>query len=428
MGKLIRTLALAYLLALVFFVWGFAAVRFQVFPYGVVEPMVAEIAAFFAESHQEKITDIVRFDHQERRNQFDFGGFKRVDQDFTDDGYLLISRYSKVHSQTIVELFDIATEQVLHTWIPDLGAIFSMTPNHAGGVNTRMAYRSQHPLLMANGDLIISSGEGPLVRINACGKPVWAIDRHFHHSIEQDAAGNLVVPVVVAEGPDDNDIPVRDDGFALVSPDGKVIAEFAMGRMLLDNGYQGLVYGVGVFETDRYHLNDVQPLPGLEASEGVLLSIRNLSSVALFVPATGKIEWLQTGPWLNQHDVNALGEGRFSVFGNDLVRGPEKIINDQHSEIYIYTPATGEIETPYSSVLKETNMHTPYEGRVKILGNGDAFIEETNRDRMLRISRDRVRWEYVSGITDSTTGALHWSRYLDRDSLAPDWLESNQCD
>ena len=110
------------------------------------------------------------------------------------------------------------------------------------------------------------------------------------------------------------------------------------------------------------------------------------------------------------------------------MRGPEKIIGTGQSQIYVYRPDTGEVTTPFDAALRAADMRTPYEGRVEILANGDAFIEETNRDRILRLSPEGVRWEYVNGITAATTGALHWSRYLGRDTLAIDWLENLQCE
>ncbi|MAT49908.1 MAG: aryl sulfotransferase [Porticoccaceae bacterium] len=428
MTKLIRLLAAAYLLSLSVFIWGFVAGKYQVFPHQLLQPYVQEWMAYFTESHQDRVVDLVRFDHQERVNPHGLSGFQRVDSGFRDSGYLLISRYSKSHGQTIVELFDLSSEEVLHTWVPDLGAIFGLTPGHQGGVNTLMAYRSQHPLLMNNGDLVIGSGEGPLVRIDQCGSPTWTIDRHFHHSIESDVDGNLVVPLVLDDPGDSDQIPFRDDGFAVISPEGSVLEEYSVSRALIDNGYRGLLFGVGVFEPDRLHLNDVQPIPGVPAREGVLLSIRNLSSVALLRPATGEIEWLQTGPWLNQHDINPLEDGGYSIFGNDIVRGPEKILGDGRSQIYVYYPESGEIITPYSEVLERVDMHTGYEGRSTVLENGDVFIEETNRDRLLRVSRQGVRWVYVNGLTESTSGALHWSRYLPANSVSIDWLEKVQCD
>ena len=84
-------------------------------------------------------------------------------------------------------------------------------------------------------------------------------------------------------------------------------------------------------------MNDAQPLPDKEVNNGVLVSIRNLSSVLLFVPA---IEWLQTSPWLNQQDVNYLDYELYSVFGINVVRGPEKILGG-HSEIYLFNSVTG---------------------------------------------------------------------------------------
>jgi len=151
--------------------------------------------------------------------------------------------------------------------------------------------------------------------------------------------------------------------------------------------------------------------------KGVVLSIRNLSTVALVVPESGTIEWLQTGPWLNQHDVNDLGDGRFSIFGNDSVRPTGKILENGYSEIYVFTPAGKRVEMPYTKAMTAAGVRALTEGLVTVLDNGDAFVEESTRDRLLRISREGVRWEYVSPAVVGTTGALHWSRHLPRPSV-----------
>lgn len=427
-----RKFALAYLIVLVFFAWGLLAQRYAVFPHAVFDSFLSEVEAYVTGSEKDLVS-LVTEAHQEQPNQFGFQGLKVADPDFDEDGYLLVSRYSGTHRQVVVELFDIRANQVLHTWVPDLEAIFALTPKHTGGVNTRMAYRSQHPLPMPNGDLIIGSGEGPLVRINPCGEPVWAIDRHFHHSIEKDAAGVIVAPIVVQHGRNEDGILIRDDGVALVSADGELLAEYGLTELLLKNGYRGLVYGVGPVEEDRYHLNDAQPLLGREAKEGLLLSIRQLSSVALLRPSSGTIDWLQTGPWLNQHDIDDLGDGRFSIFGNELMRGEPELfghsdILGEHSEIYIYRPDDDRVETPYTDILQRVDMRSRTEGRVTILNNGDAFIEETNRQRLLRVSRDALRWEYVAPLSTNTAGALHWSRYLPRQLVFDYGLETVRCE
>lgn len=423
---MIRIAALLYLTAVCFFGWGYLAVKLQLFPAARLEPVFAEITAYFSESHQENIQDMVKYAHQERANAFNFSGLQKRDIEFSDVGFLLVSRYSKAHDQVIIELIRLETRQTLHTWVPALDSIFAATPSYNTGVNTRAAYRAQHPLLLPHGHIVTGSGEGPLVRLDHCGAPVWSIERHFHHSIELTATGELLVPLVIAENKNDLGVQMRNDGFARVSLDGKILEEYSLYEPLMEQGYRALIYGVGEFEQDRFHLNDVQPVP---ASSQVLLSIRNLSSIASFDLESGMIQWLKTGPWLNQHDVNPLPDGRVSIFGNDFARGSWTLMHNQRSDVYIYDPRTDVVTTPYTKSLEAAGMMSQYEGRARVLGNGDVYIEETNRDRLLRVSADKIRWEYVNGVAAGTSGAVHWSRYLDAGevgSLA--WLDTATCD
>jgi hypothetical protein len=426
MKKNIRLLALIYLLMVVSFAWGYAVMAFHVFPFDIIQPIIYNVTVFFTKSHKGTVKDIILYDHQEQKNEFSFSGFRVVDTNFHDDGYLLISRYSKEHSQPIIELFDIPSKEVIFTWIPDIDKIFEMAPTYVGqGYNTKMAYCAQHPFLMENGDLLITNCSGPIVRINRCGNPLWAIDRKFHHSIEIDVNGNIIIAVSIGRNAtDEYGIRQNLDGIVVISPSGSIIKEYQIRDILMNNGYEGLIYGVGRFELERYHLNDAQPFPGKPESYGLLLSMRNLSSVALFRPQTGKIAWLKTGPWLNQHDINYIGNGEYSIFSNNWVRGIDTILSG-HSEIYLFNPSTGQIKKPFSKILDSLKVNTREQGRTKILNNGDAFIEETFRDRILRISPHSVRWEYVNGITENTTGALHWTRYLERGSINLDWLKED---
>lgn len=421
---MIRWLLIAYLLVLAFFGWGYASGRYQVFPNAWLEPVLNEVVAYWVGARRDNVSELVALDHQEHASDVPGSGFVLLDPGFKDEGFLLISRYSKSHQQTVVELFDIANQRVMHTWVPDLGAIFKAAPSFTSGINTAAAYRSQNPLLMPNGDIVTGSGEGPLVRLNLCGKPVWAIDRHFHHSLERDASGNIIAASMTPRTELIPGVKVRDDGITVISPDGTVIREYSLSQIFLDNDLDTLLFGVGVFEEDRFHLNDVQPLRGKPADAGLLLSMRNLSTVALFKPETGKIEWLKTGPWLNQHDAEDLGNGWVSIFGNQFIRGPEKFHKEDRSEIFLFQPKTGRIKTPFGQIFADEKIRTGYEGRAQILDNGDAFVEETLRFRLVRMSEQKLRWVYVNNVTAKTGGALHWSRYLPKGSLDPELLRN----
>lgn len=433
--KLLFKLAVLYLLAVVFYTWGIMSYHFVVFPWPLIKPTANKVYKFliFDEGAQNTLFDKIIFDHQERRSNYNFSGLQYRDNHFIDDGYLLISRYSKIHEQVIIELLSLEKNEILYVWIPPLDDIFERTPKFIEGSNTHMAYRAQHPLLLPDGDVVFTSGEGPLVRMTACGELKWVIPRHFHHSIELDSNGNLVVPIVVDPKKAKTAIPIRDDGFAVVSLDGKILKEYSVTDILLRNGMQGIVYGVGHFEYDRIHLNDAQPIlsDNNEAQRGdIALSIRHLSTVALFRPSTGKLVWSKTGPWLNQHDINQLTDGKYSIFGNDIIRHKKKrnLIVEKQSEIYICNSVTGEISTPYSKVMGEYEIYSPTAGRSRILSNGDAFIEQSDTSRLLRISRNKIRWEYVNITAPRIVGALHWTRYIPASEANFSWGENLKCE
>ena len=436
-NKLISFFALLYLTALCFFIWGLLAGHFKVFPWPQITVAYNEFHAFFTfEDGPDKSTsEKFILDHQESKSKYSFSGLKRKDEEFHDNGYLLISAYSKKHKQVIVELFSIRNNKVVHTWIPPISEILKLTPRFQTGTNTLKTYRVQHPLLLDDGGLVFTSGEGPMVRINVCSDIVWILEHHFHHSIELDHLGNIVTCSKLNDNDNKLVFPSRDDGIAIVSMEGKLLKEYSITNLLLNNGYDGLIYGVGRFEKDRIHLNDAQPIlkETSEAKLGdVLVSIRHLSTVALLSPYYNSIKWLKTGPWLNQHDINPLSDGRYSIFGNDIVRGNKgegnRLVNKGKSEIYIYDSHKDTVFTPYASVMKNEKIASPTEGRSKILPNGDVFIEQTNTSRLLRISENEVRWEYVYGISDETVGALHWSRYLSNSDVDLGSMKNLTCD
>ncbi len=125
------------------------------------------------------------------------------------------------------------------------------------------------------------------------------------------------------------------------------------------------------------------------------------------------------GPWIKQHDADFLPDGSISVFGNDTIDTPWRFelhhLRNGHSDIYVVLP-DGEIETPYTDVMARYDIGTETEGLADILENGDAFIEETMRGRLSRISRDGLVWTYYNA-DDSRAGVLNWSRYYPAGAL-----------
>ena len=438
---MLRKIAILYIIMMISFIWGIAASQFHIFPWGIVGSTVEELYEYltFQVGNEKSIVNRLTLKHQEFKTALKTGGFIRKDLHFNDTGYLLISRFSRQFDQVVIELFDIANEKIIHRWMPNIDKIFKLKPLIQKQYKTPSAYRVQHPLLLQNGDIIFSSGEGPLIRINTAGDPVWINEGHFHHSIELDANGNIVVPVVVTHNYETNNpIPFRDDGFAIVDTGGNVLGVYSIADFLITNGYRGLLYGVGEFQWDRIHLNDVQPIKkniGDLSRGDIAWSSRHLSAVGVFRPSTGKMLWIKVGPWLAQHDINLLDDGTFSIFGNDIGRiNPDNplvrenglpvepwINESKTSDIYIYDPSSSKVTTPFTSMMVKHRIGTKSSGRARILKNGDVYIEETDKGRLIRISKDKIRWQYVNLQSENTIGALHWSRYLYQNEVNLSW-------
>jgi len=271
--------------------------------------------------------------------------------------------------------------------------------------------------LMPDGSIIFSSGEGPLVRLDRCSKVKWLIDRDFHHSINIGPNGNLYVTI---NDPDPNDVPMSHDGFVEVSPAGKVLNEWSIAQILIQNGYGGLLFGVAPYDWEKVHLNDAKPILASDqyVEKGdVMLSMRNLSSIALFRPSTGKIIWLQTGPWLNQHDIDYRGDGKFVLFGNDsmLTNISNQYVSLRgYSTIYQYDMRSNQASELLK--LKKYGIYSADEGRQQYLADGSVFIESTEQGVLYLLNSDgSIAWKYVSSThSRGKIGALHWSRAIPR--------------
>ena len=226
--KITGIAALLYLLALCFFGWGLAAGNLKIFPWKYLASIYEEVHAYFTfqEGPAKSVEDKIVLDHQEKRTKFETSGFKPRDPSFQDDGYLLISRYSKEHGQVIVELFSIANEEVLHTWVPSQPEIFEKSQDLSVNLTKDLdTFIVEHPLMLEDGGLVFNTQQGPMVRIDACGNIVWVISRQFHHSIEIDSRGDIVSCIVLeGQGPD-KAFPIRDDGIAVVSLEGEILKE-----------------------------------------------------------------------------------------------------------------------------------------------------------------------------------------------------------
>ncbi len=347
----------------------------------------------------------------------------------TDTGYLLLSVYDKDKGQSIVKLLKISNKEVVHQWVPNIKELSKLYKSKSNDFNTKIITRSRarivHPLLLNDGGLMFHVGPGPVYKINSCSKIEFAVDGIFHHTLEKDAEGNIWIPSNVVPASYTFYESYKDDSIAKLSPEGNVLFNKSITKILVENGYRGLVFGAGSYEKDAMHLNDIQPAFNTTKfwmKNDLLISLRNRSTVLLYRPSTNKIIWLKTAEWINQHDVDFVGQSKISIFSNNSIR-PNKLAKkkgvhfmDGHSDVYILDLANGKTLKPYSAVLNEAEVRTITEGRQEILENGDVFIEESNHGRILRISPEKIIWEFTTKY-ENKVAMVSWSRYLTNEQV-----------
>ena len=355
----------------------------------------------------------------------------RIKDGYENDGYFLISAYDEKFKENSLFLYSLIDQKLLKTWSPNVKKLNTLISNDykKNPQDLPMVFRSQHPLLLQDGGIIINSGEGLLVRWNRSSEIVWFIERHFHHSIEQGLNNKTILTNIKIDKPlifkTGEFSKIRNDGYAIVSLDGKILEERSIAQILYDNEYYGLLFGQN-WEYDKIHLNDAEFITQSDkfVERGdIMISARNISSVFLYRPSTNKIIWLKSGPFLNQHDVNYLGNGVFSIFGNDNVRG--RRINprlvQQYSSIYFYDMSKDKIIKIIELNKSKTSINS--QGRSRVLDNGQIFIDDGERAMILSKDGDiLLRYSHKQG--NKIVGAMRWSRYYKKKEISEQILNS----
>jgi hypothetical protein len=169
------------------------------------------------------------------------------------------------------------------------------------------------------------------VRLDKNSNVLWALPANTHHDIVVDEDGTIVVPSMRYRPEGLPGFPhlkpwYYEDTVLRVSPTGEVLGETSVLRSLLN--YPGLLsinYGedLGLEAEDVTHLDAAEPLPAALADRfpmfapgDLLVSLRNIDTIAVIDPRTERTRWAPTGPFAKQHDPDRLPNGHIVVFDN----------------------------------------------------------------------------------------------------------------
>lgn len=271
------------------------------------------------------------------------------------------------------------------------------------------------------------------VKLDRCGKRLWHLEEHNHHTLSAASAGGYWIGGRRIENrPDDPAFhpmtnPMRakgrieDDEILRVSADGEVLARKSVFELMMENGLEPLLTANGTAQrgdtlddSEILHLNRISELtpdlapafPDFRAGD-LALSIRDYNIVIVVDPANWKVRWHSVGPWLRQHAVQFDPDGRISVFNNNsysyalLADGKTDLQVPVRSNILAVDPRTGLSEVLYGDRPGEA-LASVERGYSQPLPDGGFLITEPYGGRAFQTDAKRqVVWEYINRYDDA---------------------------
>lgn len=304
--------------------------------------------------------------------------------------------------------------KVVHEWRLRFDEVWRTAPQVKSFADEDRAYwkdkvywRRLH--LYPNGDLLVIF-ESPfrtpygfgLAKLDKDSRVIWKFDANTHHDTAIGPQGEIyVLTQTIAEnaypGLESVRPPFIDDMVTELSADGKKLKDVSILRAFLKSDYAPLLENLREdLLGDILHSNTVQYVDAATAArfpfakEGqLLISMREMSVIALLDPVTERIVWADTGQWRHQHEPQFLANGHILMFDNQGNRGPEGI-----SRVIEYDPIMRRIVWSYAGT-REAPLATTVYGSQQRLPNGDTLIVESNDGRAVEVTpAGETVWEF----------------------------------
>ena len=337
---------------------------------------------------------------------------------------LVLPRYDGNLLRSVVEIIDLNTFEVLHTYKHDINSMNNLIDptkkenervkiDHA---EIRFAY--QHPLITKNFEMI-SIGSDVIFKTDFCSNLIWINqEERFHHSIMLDSNENIWVGSQMFPYSDlisnyINDYGFRDDAIAKINQKGQILFIKSVIEILIENK----IKGENILQIyDSIHLNDIEPTfndTEYWKKGDLFISMRHQPAIIHYRPTTNKIINYIKGPFYQQHDVDVISDKEISIFNNN-----PPVENSKYSEVLIYNFETKTFSKKFNKQLQQNDFKTISDGLADILNDGSMLVEEQNYGRLIFFNKDGEKeWEFVNKDDKGNIYVLSWSRIIEDKNL-----------
>jgi hypothetical protein len=279
--------------------------------------------------------------------------------------------------------------RVLHRWRTRFADAF---PGRTATADSGFFRRAR--LLRDGGLLALVQGAG-LLRLDRDSRIVWRYDAPLFNDVEVSADGERI-RVIAKEAVERPRIragePVLEDFLVTLDAGGRELDRASLLDALERFAGAEVLRPLGP-SADLLHTNTVRTLDSATAGPfgggRVLLSFREIDTLALFDPGTATMVWAKRGPWRGQHEPSLESDGRLLLFDN--LGGPGAT-----SRVLRFDPATGAIDWQWSG-FDGRPLRSRQAGAVHRLGNGNLLVVESERGAAYELdAAGRVVWEFAS--------------------------------
>jgi hypothetical protein len=339
----------------------------------------------------------------------------------TCDGFTLYT----VASRSQAVLVDMKGKEV-HRWEISFSQVWPNPPHIKDAVQDSQVY-FWGARLFPNGDLLAvltASGDTPygygLVKLDKDSKIIWKYAGNVHHEIDIGDDGRIyaLTHEIVKEVPKGLEwipTPCLVDRLVVLSPEGEELAKVPILEAFRDSEYALLLNGIKNEKQQEPPPNQLAPPPGSVRKRGldgkgdilhtnnvnvlgrkiaakfpmfeagqVLISLRELDTIAVVDIDRKKVVWAAQGPWRGQHSAQFVDNGHLILLDNHGDPGGSRVIEyDPRTQAYPWSVP----KNPSGAFL------TKVRGLVQRLSNGNTLIVESENGILREVTEDdRMVW------------------------------------
>lgn len=324
---------------------------------------------------------------------------------------------------------------VVHHWHLDFDEIFpDPLPFEAMDFHSEFVRRAW---AFPNGDLLAIFEYTGITRVNAEGKPLWAVANRSHHDFKALDDGTIVTLDI-----EERDMSwllkqyrcrrfrdgVIDSHVMFLNAEGELVRKISIFDAIYRSRFTSFIHSIPLTTTDVFHANSVDVLDATAAAafpmfeEGdILVSLRTLNALVVIDGDTEEVKWLSQGLTCAQHQASFLPSGSIMVLDN--CGGNQKFpLRSDQSRIIEIDPATDDITWCFPARGQRFDFFTGMLGYVERLPGGNTLITESMQGHLIEVTpQGDVVWEYYSpyraGENDELITTLMGARRVSPEAL-----------